>query len=141
MYCVLRKLSEKHLLKFGFGVNKMTKQTESKKPYGLEISETAQMFQAIVEMGEVGILVLDEDNRIEFANSMVFHITGYEASTLPGRKFTDFLGEENRKIFQSLKKNAVQVQQNSAAKQRLSVLLPNQWSRKCVLPATRLLVH
>ena len=66
--------------------------------------ETARMFQAIAEMGEVGILVLDEQNRIEFANSMVSLITGYDVDALLDTDFSDFLDEKNAEIFQSLKK-------------------------------------
>jgi two-component system NtrC family sensor kinase len=71
---------------------------------GLELSEKAALFEAIAEMGEVGILVLDENNTIEFSNRMVSYITGYKTDELIGKKFTSFLDHENRKIFLLLKK-------------------------------------
>jgi two-component system NtrC family sensor kinase len=77
---------------------------QPKKSSKSDIAETAGMFQAIAEMGEVGILILDNNNRIEFANRMVSEITGYSVDDLLGKKFTDFLDKKNRKFFQTLKK-------------------------------------
>ena len=81
----------------------MTKRPAGGKTPELDIAERAAMFQAIVEMGEVGILVLDEQNRVEFANRMVMPILGYESHELVGKKFTDLLDEENKKLFYTLK--------------------------------------
>lgn len=81
----------------------MSDELKGKQSYD-EASETAMMFQAIAQMGEVGILVLDEQNRIEFANRMFSQITGYEHEKLLGQDFTNFLEEENRELFLSLKK-------------------------------------
>ena len=82
----------------------MSEQPKTEKSHELDVSETGRMFQAVVQMGEVGILVLNERNHIEFANRMVSHIIGCEVDNLLGRNFSDFLDEKNRKIFQSLKK-------------------------------------
>ncbi len=81
----------------------MVAQSKIKKP-GEDVTETARMFQAIADRGEVGILVLDEGNTIEFANKMFSIITGYKHEELVGKTFTDFLAGENKKIFQSLQK-------------------------------------
>jgi two-component system NtrC family sensor kinase len=70
-------------------------------------SEIAQMFQAIADRGEVGILVLDEDDRIEFVNKMFSNITGYQQEALLGKTFADFLIGENKKVFQFLRKECV----------------------------------
>ena len=67
-------------------------------------SEAAQMFQAIADGGEVGILVLDKDDHIEFVNKMFSNITGYQQEGMVGKIFTDFLVGENKKVFQSLRK-------------------------------------
>jgi two-component system NtrC family sensor kinase len=82
--------------------------TQSKKGefHRLNISEKADMFQAIVARGEAGILVLGEQERIEFANKMASNIMGCEVEKLLGRDFSGFLDERNEKIFQSLKKNS-----------------------------------
>ncbi len=69
-----------------------------------DYGERARMFQAITEMGEVGIIVLDEKNHIEFANRMVSQITGYETEKLLGTDFTVLLDAQNRTAFESLKK-------------------------------------
>ena len=42
----------------------------------------AEMFQAIAELGNDGILVFDETHRIEFANRMTSEITGYSNEEL-----------------------------------------------------------
>jgi two-component system NtrC family sensor kinase len=84
----------------------MVAQSKTKKP-GEDLPETAQMFQAIANQGEVGILVLDKDDRIEFVNQMFSNITGYQQEGLRGKTFTDFLIGENKKVFQSLRKECV----------------------------------
>ncbi len=70
------------------------------------IAENLELFQAITEMGDGGILVLDEDNRIEFVNGMVSFITGYRDRDLLGRKFTEFLDDKNRKFFQTIQEES-----------------------------------
>ena len=84
----------------------MVAHSETKKP-DEGVSETARMFQAIADRGEVGILVLDEGDTIEFANKMFSIITGCKYEELVGKTFTDFLAGENKKVFQSLKKESV----------------------------------
>jgi len=69
----------------------------------LDLLEASNLFKTIAEMANIGILVLDDDNRIEFANRMIAYFMGYEVNTLLGKKFTDFLDEKNQKIFQTLK--------------------------------------
>jgi two-component system NtrC family sensor kinase len=83
----------------------MIARSKVNKP-GEKVSETAQMFQAIADRGEVGILVLDENDIIEFANKMFSIITGLKHKDLTGKKFTDFLVGGNKKVFQSLKKES-----------------------------------
>ncbi|MBW1679154.1 MAG: PAS domain S-box protein [Deltaproteobacteria bacterium] len=84
----------------------MTSHTKTQKSYEPEISERGRMFQAIAEMGNIGILVLDEHSRIEFANRKASHITGYELDSLSGKNITDFLDEKHRKNFQTFKKKS-----------------------------------
>ena len=83
----------------------MSKKPNQGKSHKLNISERAGMFQAIVEMGEVGILVLDGENLIEFANKMSSHIMGYETHKLLGKDFCDFLDQKNRKTFKALRED------------------------------------
>jgi two-component system NtrC family sensor kinase len=83
-------------------VKKSKKETSQK-----DESEIARMFQAIADKGEGGILVLDKDDRIEFVNKMFSNITGHQQKDLVGITFTDFLVGENKRVFQSLKKECV----------------------------------
>ncbi len=82
--------------------------TRSKKGefHQLNSSEKADMFHAIVELGEEGILILNEQNRIEFANKMASSIIECEIEELLGRDFTQFLDKRNRKVFQALEKDS-----------------------------------
>ena len=69
-----------------------------------EVTDQARMYHAIAEMGELGVLVLNEENRIEFANKKVSYITEFKNDDLLGSNFTDLLVEKNRESFLSLKK-------------------------------------
>lgn len=82
-------------------VQSKTKKTQKDGP------ETAGMFRAIAEGGEVGILVLDKDDRIEFVNRMFSLITGHQREDLIGKPFTDYLAGENKKVFHTLRKECV----------------------------------
>jgi len=62
------------------------------------IQEAVRKFQKISEMGEEGILVIDEGNRIIFANSMAPELTGYPNEKLLKMKFTDLLKTRDRKF-------------------------------------------
>jgi PAS domain S-box-containing protein len=84
----------------------MVAQSKTKKPQQ-DKSEIAPMFQAIADRGEVGILVLDKDDRIEFVNKMFSNITGYQQEVMIGKTFTDFLIGENKEVFESLRKECV----------------------------------
>ena len=69
----------------------------------LDLLGASNLFQTIAEMANIGIVVLDDYNHIEFANSMIAHFIGYEVTTLLSKNFTDFLDEKNQKLFQALK--------------------------------------
>jgi two-component system NtrC family sensor kinase len=88
----------------------MVARSKTNKP-GDDMSEAARMFQAVVNRGEVGILVLDENDTIEFANKMLSIITGLKQEDLTGKNFTDLLVGENKKVFQSLKKESATCEQ------------------------------
>jgi PAS domain S-box-containing protein len=62
------------------------------------IQEAVRKFQKISEMGEEGILVIDEGNRIIFANSMATELTGCSNKELLGMRFTDLLKARDRKF-------------------------------------------
>jgi len=82
----------------------MPEQPKEKRLSELNLKEKAGMFQAVTEMGEVGVLILDGQDRIEFANSMVFLITGYSAEELLGKNFSILLKDKNMETYQSMKR-------------------------------------
>ena len=82
----------------------MSEQPKEKRLSDLTLDERAGIFQAAAEKGETGLLILGEENRIEFANHVASRIIGYEQSKLIDSDFTGFLDEKNKAIFSSLKK-------------------------------------
>ncbi len=85
----------------------MSEHVKQNKLFDPEVTDQARMYHAIAEMGEVGVLVLNDENRVEFANRMVSTITGFKTEELTGQNFTDFLDKKNRSIFQSLKSQSI----------------------------------
>jgi len=61
-----------------------------------------EMFQAIAELGNDGILVFDEHHRIEFANRMASEITGYSNEELLKMTVLSLLGKPNRSFLEDL---------------------------------------
>lgn len=71
--------------------------TDRKRMEG-RIREATRRFQKISEMGDDGIVVIDEGNRIIFANIMATELTGYLNEELLGMKFTDLLNARDKKF-------------------------------------------
>ena len=71
--------------------------TERKEMEG-RVQEAVKRFQKISEMGEEGIMVIDEGNRIIFANSMATELTRYSNEELLRMKLTDLLNARDRKF-------------------------------------------
>ena len=63
-----------------------------------KLQEAMTKFQKISEMGEEGIMMIDEGNRIRFANSMASVLTGYSREKLLEMKFTQLLNTRDRKF-------------------------------------------
>ena len=63
-----------------------------------KVQEAVTKFQKISEMGEDGIILIDEGNRIIFANTMATELTGYANEELLGMKFTALLNARDRKF-------------------------------------------
>ena len=59
------------------------------------LRETAKRFEKIVEMGDDGIIVFDENYLIEFANTMATELTGYTKEGLLGMDFRRLLKEQD----------------------------------------------
>ena len=60
------------------------------------------MFQAIAELGNDGILVFDEDYRIEYANRMVSEITGYSNEEILKMTVLSLLGKPNQSLIEDI---------------------------------------
>jgi two-component system NtrC family sensor kinase len=61
-----------------------------------------EMFQAIAELGNDGILVFDERHRIEFANRVVSEITGYSNEELLKMTVLSLLGKSNQPFLEDI---------------------------------------
>lgn len=61
-----------------------------------------QALQKIIEMGNDGILVLDQAYRIEFVNSLASKITGFSKDELIGRDFRMLLSAEDQEFLLDL---------------------------------------
>jgi two-component system NtrC family sensor kinase len=67
-----------------------------------ELREATKRFQKISEMGDDGIIVFDENNRIEFANTMATDITGYSLEELTGMDFNRLLNKRDREFLEEM---------------------------------------
>jgi two-component system NtrC family sensor kinase len=78
----------------------------------------AEMFQAIAELGNDGIFVFNEDDRIEYANRVVSEITGYPNEALLKMTVLSLLGKANQSLIEDIfahpehygEKNCTQIQ-------------------------------
>jgi two-component system NtrC family sensor kinase len=59
------------------------------------IQEVTKRLEKIAEMGDDGIIVFDEDDRIEFANTVASELTGYSNERLIGMDFRRLLSESD----------------------------------------------
>lgn len=62
-----------------------------------------QRFKLIAEMGNDGIMILDESYTIEFANKMASEITGYPDEQLRGMDFTLLLDGEGKQLLNDMR--------------------------------------
>jgi PAS domain S-box-containing protein len=63
-----------------------------------EIREGTKRFEKIAEMGEDGIIVFDEDSRIEFANQMASEMMGFPKDQILGREFFSLIGKRDEEF-------------------------------------------
>jgi PAS domain S-box-containing protein len=67
-----------------------------------EIREATKRFEKIAEMGEDGIIVFDEDSRIEFANQMASEIIGFSKDQILGREFFSLIGKRDEEFLEEM---------------------------------------
>ena len=67
-----------------------------------EIREATKRFEKIAEMGDDGIIVFDEDSRIEFANQMASEIMGFPKDQILGREFFSLIGKRDEEFLEEM---------------------------------------
>jgi PAS domain S-box-containing protein len=67
-----------------------------------EIREATKRFEKMAEMGEDGIIVFDEDSRIEFANQMASEILGFPKDEILGREFFSLIGKRDEEFLEEM---------------------------------------
>ena len=75
--------------------------TERKRMEG-EIREATKRFGKIAEMGEDGIIVFDEDSKIEFSNQMASEIIGIPKDQILGREFFSLIGKRDEEFLEEM---------------------------------------
>ena len=73
-----------------------------KKRLEREIREATKRFEKITEMGEDGIIVFDEDSRIEFANQRASEIVGLPKNEIVGREFFSLIGKRDEEFLEEM---------------------------------------
>ena len=63
--------------------------------------DEGDLFRSIVELGNDGILVFNEQGQIEFANRMASEITGIPEKELVGRNFFSVVGEKSKELLEA----------------------------------------
>ena len=67
-----------------------------------EIREATKRFEKIAEMGEDGIIVFDEDSRIEFSNQMASEIMGLTKDQILGKEFFSLIGKRDEEFLEEM---------------------------------------
>ena len=73
-----------------------------KKRMEWQIREATKRFEKIAEMGEDGILVFDEDSRIEFANQRASELLGIPKERILGREFFSLIGKSDEEFLEKM---------------------------------------
>ena len=75
--------------------------TEQKK-MAREIREATKRFEKIAEMGDDGIIVFDEESRIEFANQMAVEILDIPKDQVLGKEFFSLIGKRDEEFLEEM---------------------------------------
>jgi len=75
--------------------------TEQKR-MAREVREATKRFEKIAEMGDDGIIVFDEESKIEFANQMAAEILGIPKDQVLGREFFSLIGKRDEEFLEEM---------------------------------------
>ncbi|NWG03978.1 MAG: PAS domain S-box protein [Syntrophaceae bacterium] len=67
-----------------------------------ELREATKRFEKIAEMGDDGIIVFDENSRIEFANQMASEILGLSKDQILGQEFFSLIGKRDEEFLEEM---------------------------------------
>jgi PAS domain S-box-containing protein len=67
-----------------------------------EIRDATKQFEKMAEMGDDGIIVFDEDSRIEFANQMASEIIGLPKDKILGQEFFSIIGKRDEEFLEEM---------------------------------------
>jgi PAS domain S-box-containing protein len=88
--------------KGGFQTYAYLRDITERKRMEREIREATKRFEKIAEMGEDGVIVFDEDSRIEFANQMASEIMGFTKEQILGREFFSLIGKRDEEFLEEM---------------------------------------
>jgi len=75
--------------------------TEQKR-MARDIREATKQFEKIAEMGDDGIIVFDEESKIEFANQMATEILGIPKDQVLGKEFFSLIGKRDEEFLEEM---------------------------------------
>jgi len=75
--------------------------TEQKR-MAREIREATRHFEKIAEMGDDGIIVFDEESKIEFSNQMAAEILSIPKDQILGREFYSLIGKRDEEFLEEM---------------------------------------
>ena len=100
-----------------------------------EIREATKRFEKIAEMGEDGIIVFDEDSRIEFANQMASEIMGLPKDQILGREFFSLIGKRDEEFLDEMVMRGEGMGEKVCTE--MSIQTPQGWVKEtevCIAP-------
>src|SRR5207245_1417877 len=65
------------------------------------LRQSEEQYRRIVETANEGIIIVDADDNIAFANQQMAEMLGYTVDEILGRPMDAFLDEEGRQIFEA----------------------------------------
>jgi two-component system NtrC family sensor kinase len=88
--------------KGGFQTYAYLRDITERKRMEREIRDATKRFEKIAEMGDDGIIVFDEDSRIEFANQMASEIMGIPKDQILRQEFFSLIGKRDEEFLEEM---------------------------------------